>query len=186
MRRLGAARPRLSLVFVAMRRNVEELPQVVGHAAEWGVGRLWVQGLSHTFSDTDPAGAYAEIRQFARGEALEPDDPAVRQALDDARDRAERLGVELRLPASEGRAEPHPPGSPGCDWPWRSAYVTHEGIVQPCCMVMGADRVSLGDLRRARFAEIWRDAPYADFRARPSGPQPPEVCRGCGLYRGVH
>src|SRR5581483_1949154 len=39
MRELGASRPRLSLVFVAMRRNVAELPAVVALADAWGVRR---------------------------------------------------------------------------------------------------------------------------------------------------
>lgn len=54
--RRRAELPRVSLVFVAMRRNLEELPALVDIAADWGVGRLWVQNLSHAFGDTDPAG----------------------------------------------------------------------------------------------------------------------------------
>src|SRR3712207_112994 len=82
-RRLARENPDLSLVFVAMRRNIGELQDVVRLAGEWGVGRLWVQNLSHSFSDTDPAGAYAEIRAFAAAEALwATPDPAVVEAFD--------------------------------------------------------------------------------------------------------
>jgi MoaA/NifB/PqqE/SkfB family radical SAM enzyme len=186
MRRLGAERPRLSLVYVAMRRNIHELPAAVRLAAEWGVGRLWVQGLSHSFSDTDPDGAYAEIRRFARREALDGDDPVVADALAAARAEAARSGVALRLPdpAAEPRARPR--GTPGCDWPWRSAYVTRRGAVQPCCMVMGEDRATLGHLGQSDFSRIWSGEAYRDFRARLRGADPPSVCRGCGLYRGTH
>src|SRR5205823_14172901 len=93
MRQLGATRPTLSLVFVAMRRNIDELPDVVRLAAAWGVGRLWVQNLSHSFDDTDPAGAYREIRAFAETEALWQEcDPHAEARFAEAQDVADGLG----------------------------------------------------------------------------------------------
>jgi radical SAM protein with 4Fe4S-binding SPASM domain len=189
MRRLDAERPRLSLVFVAMRRNVRELPDLVRLAADWGVGRLYVQNLSHSFSDTDPAGAYGEIRQFAAGEALwaEADRTAAEAVFARARSLADELGVDLRLPRlAEPPRRRRERETPGCHWPFESAYVTHDGKVQPCCMVMGSDRAVLGDLQAEGFAEIWADEPYRDFRrGLLTDGEPPVVCRGCSLYRGV-
>jgi radical SAM protein with 4Fe4S-binding SPASM domain len=181
----GSAKPSLSLVFVAMRRNLLELPEMVRLAADWDLERLWVQNLSHSFSDTDPAGSYREIREFAEREALWMGrDADARGVFDTARRLAEDLGVRLRLPRVEG-CSPRRPGTPGCDWPWRSAYVTHDGKVQPCCMVMGSDRATLGDLQDRSFDEIWSDAPYRSFRDALLTNEPPEVCRGCSLYRGT-
>jgi radical SAM protein with 4Fe4S-binding SPASM domain len=183
-RALGATHPELSLVFVAMRRNVHELPAVVGLAADWGVGRLHVQNLSHSFSDTDPAGAYREIREFAAGEALWELTADVGAVFAEARAVAAARGVELRLPRAEARPPRHG-DTPGCEWPWHSAYVTRTGRVQPCCMLMGGDRAVLGDLAHASFDEIWHGAAYREFRAALVSASPPEVCRGCALYRGV-
>lgn len=187
-RRLGADRPALQIVFVAMRRNVRELPDLLRLVAEWGAESLWVQNLSHSFSDTDPSGAYREIREFAAEEALwrEPDGE-VEAIFDDARALGDELGVDVRLPRLE---EPPPaarePGTPGCHWPFESAYVTHDGKVQPCCMVMGADRAVLGRLDDADFKAIWTGRAYQDFRAGLLGDvNPPEVCAGCSLYRRV-
>jgi radical SAM protein with 4Fe4S-binding SPASM domain len=187
-RRLGSELPSLSLVFVAMRRNLAELPGVVELAAEWGVGRLWVQNLSHSFSDTDPAGSYREIRRFAESEALwtGADRPRAARVLDTARRRAADLGVRLRLPSlSPPPAERRVPGVPGCDWPWRAAYVTHDGRVQPCCMVMGSDRATLGRLQERSFVDVWSSDEYRAFREALLGDEPPAVCRGCSAYRGV-
>jgi radical SAM protein with 4Fe4S-binding SPASM domain len=183
-RSLGADRPDLSLVFVAMRRNVGELPDLVRLTAEWGVGRLRVQNLSHSFSDTDPAGAYREIRDFTAAEALWDDGAGAASVFDEARRVAAELGVDLRLPRLE-ETPPPAPGAPGCDWPWRSAYVTRTGELQPCCMLMGGDRAILGDLRETTFAEAWHGAAYRDFRAALLTRTPPDVCRGCAMYRGV-
>jgi radical SAM protein with 4Fe4S-binding SPASM domain len=187
----GGTRPRIQLVFVAMRRNVAELPALVRLAADIGVDELWVQNLSHTFTDTDPAGDYAGLRAYAAGEALfgAGDAEAAergRRAFDEARATARELGLALRLPHLEaGEHAGRAPGEPGCSWPWDSAYVTHRGEVQPCCMVMGSDRATLGSIRERPFGEVWKGADYRRFRHRLLGEDPPEVCRGCSAYRGV-
>jgi radical SAM protein with 4Fe4S-binding SPASM domain len=183
----GGGRPVIKLVFVAMRRNVGELPDLVRLAARLGVDGLRVQNLSHTFGDTDPAGKYAEIRAYAATEALDDSEPT-RRVFGEADRLAAELGLPLRLPAlsaAEGSATARARGEPGCTWPWDAAYVTHRGEVQPCCMVMGSDRATLGRLEEAPFAAVWRGAAYRDFRARLLSDDPPEVCRGCALYRGV-
>jgi MoaA/NifB/PqqE/SkfB family radical SAM enzyme len=186
-RRLGADRPRLMLVFVAMRRNIHELPRLVRLADEWGVGALWVQNLSHSFDDTDPAGSYREIRRYAEEEALwsEEDKSVATEIFGRAEELAEELGLELRLPRLEEPEHVQVDG-PACHWPFSGTYITHDAKVQPCCMVMGSDRAVLGDAERTSFSEIWRSADYESFRAGLAGQgPPPAVCQGCSLYRGV-
>jgi radical SAM protein with 4Fe4S-binding SPASM domain len=192
-RAAGSATPWIRVVFVAMRRNVDELPDLVRTIAALGVDELRVQNLSHSFDDTDPSGGYAEIREFTAAEALWTghDVEAAERAFTAARAAADEHGLLLRLPSTEGTG---PTGlrqigpvtdrhRPACTWPWDSAYVTSSGVVQPCCMVMGDDRVALGRLDRESFADIWHGAPYQEFRRRlTAGAQPPDVCRGCALY----
>jgi radical SAM protein with 4Fe4S-binding SPASM domain len=183
-RAAGRATPWVRVVFVAMRRNVAELPDLVELLAGIGVNELRVQNLSHDFSDTDPAGRYAGIRDFAAGEGLWTSPESAAAAEDSfavARRRADESGLTLRLPRLS--AAPPEPGRPGCTWPWDSVYITSEGVMQPCCMVMGDDRVSLGRLTDQSFAEIWHSAGYRDFRRRLAADDPPEVCRGCALYQ---
>jgi radical SAM protein with 4Fe4S-binding SPASM domain len=183
-RRAGSVSPHVRVVFVAMRRNVAELPELVRLLATIGVDELRVQNLSHTFSDTDPAGRYAGIRAFTAAEALwtGADQDAAQQAFAAARRAADRHGLRLRLPELTP-AGPRGLRGPGCTWPWDAAYITSTGVVQPCCMVMGDDRIALGHLDEQTFPEIWYGEPYRDFRRRLLGEDPPEVCRGCALYR---
>jgi radical SAM protein with 4Fe4S-binding SPASM domain len=187
VRAAGARAPEICLVAVAMRRTLGQLHDLVRLARDWGVGRLWVQGLSHSFADADPAAGYAGLRDFVAEEALWSDDapPETAAVMEGARRLAERLGVELRLPSPPRPLPAREPGRPGCDWPWRSAYVTHRGEVQPCCMVMGADRATLGTLGERGFAEIWDGEEYHGFREALLTDEPPEVCRGCSAYRHV-
>ncbi|HYF28303.1 MAG TPA: radical SAM protein [Baekduia sp.] len=180
----GSATPYIALVFVAMRRNVEELPELVDLAADVGVDEIWVQNLSHVFSDTDAAGRYAAMRRYAADEALFADERAAGRALEvfaAARARAGELGVHLRLPRLEERETDRGP----CSWPWEGAYVTHRGEVQPCCMVMGSDRATLGRLQDDAFDAIWHGEAYRRFRRGLLDGSPPEVCAGCSVYRGV-
>jgi radical SAM protein with 4Fe4S-binding SPASM domain len=173
-------------VFVAMRRNVHELPALVRLVADCGVGRLWVQNLSHEFTDTGDDATYAAIRAFTASEALwHGGAPLAHRYFAEAADTARAVGVDLRLPVLDDRPRPRAPGTPGCDWPWRSAYVRHDGKVQPCCMLMGEERAILGDLAHAPFEAVWNGPAYADFRARLVSDDPPDVCRGCAMYRGV-
>jgi radical SAM protein with 4Fe4S-binding SPASM domain len=184
-RAAASATPWIRVVFVAMRRNIGELPALIGLLAGIGVDELRVQNLSHTFSDTDPAGRYAEIRDFTAAEALWTggDREAAVAAFEAARRAADRHGLTLRLPALAG-APAADPTRPGCTWPWDSAYVTSAGVVQPCCMVMGDDRVALGRLAEQSFAEIWYGEPYREFRRRlAAAVDVPNVCRGCALYQ---
>lgn len=185
-RAAGSEKPWVRTVFVAMRRNVGELSELVHLLARAGVDELRVQNLSHTFSDTDPAGRYAGIREFTAGEALWTggDRTTAERAFTAATQTAREYGLTLRLP-SLAAAEPahRDAGRPGCSWPWDAAYVTSQGVVQPCCMVMGDDRVALGDLSRQTFSEIWHGAAYREFRRRLVADDPPEVCRGCALYQ---
>jgi radical SAM protein with 4Fe4S-binding SPASM domain len=179
-RSMGADNPDVAIVFVAMRRNLAELAQLVRLAADVDVRTVRVQNLSHSFNDCDPAGSYAEIRAFAESEAIvgSADETWAAAVFECAADEARRVGVHLRLPELST-------SSPGCTWPWDGAYVTWDGVVQPCCMVMGSDRISLGDLHRDRFDVVWRDAAYRRFRAELRSDDPPAVCRGCSMYSGV-
>jgi radical SAM protein with 4Fe4S-binding SPASM domain len=180
----GMCRPAVSVVFVAMRRNVGELSALVRLAAECGVACVRAQGLSHSFEDAAESAGYADIRRFTDEEALWEGDPVAQAAFLEARSTAVEVGVDLRLPRIDVAEAVRPAGQPGCDWPWRSAYITHRGQVQPCCMVMGSDRVSLGELTDG-FPAVWEGEAYSSFRAALTGDEPPAVCRGCSLYRGV-
>jgi len=179
-RAAGGDKPWIRVVFVAMRRNVAELPELVELMGRVGVQEVRVQNLAHDFADTPDDGPYREIRDYTAAEALwtGADRAASAAAFGRARTLADAAGLELRLP--------HLSGTPGsrCTWPWDAAYVTSAGIVQPCCMVMGDDRVALGNLHEATFPTIWAGPAYQEFRARlADDDNPPEVCRGCSLYQ---
>jgi radical SAM protein with 4Fe4S-binding SPASM domain len=186
-KRLAAASPEIHLVAVAMRRNIGQLPDLVRLAAEAGAQALSVQRLCHDFSETTLPERYRPMREFVDGESLAGEDPAlVERIFNDARELASALGVALRLPRVEPR--PHPRGTRGrkrCDWPWRGAYLSYSGQAMPCCMVATPDRINFGSMAREGVERIWSSEAYRSFRERLDSEEPPEICKGCAVYRGT-
>jgi radical SAM protein with 4Fe4S-binding SPASM domain len=179
--------PELSLVMVLMQRNLHELPAVVERAASWGIPRVFVQGLSHDFSDAPPT-AYAAIAAYVEEQSVISLPPSkVEGVYARARTVAEREGIDLRLPQLQERETPIEVSGMqvGCDWPWQGAYVTYTGTLMPCCMVMGDDRIALGNVDNAPFVQLWEGDDFRRFREGLISGNPHPVCRGCSLYRGT-
>jgi radical SAM protein with 4Fe4S-binding SPASM domain len=184
--RAGSSKPAIQLNSVLMRRTLRELIPLVRLAKDIGVDRLWVQQLSHDFSDTAADEAYAGLRRFVDEEILWGDDvdvASVSHVVGAARRLADELGLDIRLPETQP-AERAPAALP-CDWPWRSSYVNHDGRVQPCCMVMGSERATMGNAFEDGFESVWNGERYVEFRRRLLSDDPPEVCRGCAHHRGT-
>jgi hypothetical protein len=89
-----------------------------------------VQNLSHDFGDTEPDGAYGGIRRYAKEEAVfDRELRAARAVFAQSEARARSLGMELRPPRLEQAARDGE--SPGCRWPWDSAYVPIAATCSP-------------------------------------------------------
>ncbi len=179
--------PRLRMVAVAMRQNLHELTGLVRLAHRLSIDTLFVQHLCHDFGESSLPAHYRPMRDFVEAESLLNEDPdRVERAFGEATALASELSVDLRLPST--RPRPHPPGTPGpdrCDWPWRGAYVSYQGIAMPCCMVATPDRISLGDMAASGAEAVWNGEDYAGFREALSSETPPEVCRSCAIYSGT-
>jgi radical SAM protein with 4Fe4S-binding SPASM domain len=173
---LNAPRPRVSLVFMAMRENLEQLPAVIERAAEMGVHAVVLQRLIYFDS------GLAVESQSVMGEDLSDLEAGCQEA-------AERAGIQLLgtggLSAGES-LRPVDARRPwaGCTRPWRSTYVTANGNVLPCCFApfttKDYDGVVLGNVFERPIAEIWSGERYEAFRRAHASDEPPDCCRGCG------
>ncbi|MGE5491368.1 MAG: radical SAM protein [Actinomycetota bacterium] len=180
----GSETPRLRIVAVAMRRNLPELPAIVRLAREHGVETVFVQHLCHDYGEGTLPENYHAMRDFFEAETLENEAPdRLAKCFGEARQAAEELGIDLRLPPLQ-RQEPRKPNPRGCDWPHTGAYLSYRGEAMPCCMVSTPDRMKLGDMARESAITVWNGDQYRKFRAALASGQPPEICRGCGIYNG--
>ena len=176
--RLQSSNPEVRLVAVAMRRNLEQIPALVQLAHDNGIRHVSVQHLCHDFSEGSLPERYAPMREFIDSEMLSAQD--VGEAFAQARRLAQALEVDLRLPRLQGEAR-----KPGCDWPWRGSYIAYSGEAMPCCMVATPDRINFGNMATQGVAEIWSSERYEAFRTALASESPPDICRGCSLYRGT-
>jgi radical SAM protein with 4Fe4S-binding SPASM domain len=176
LRELGAVRPRVSLVFMVMRENLDGLTRVIERAGEMGAHAVVLQRL--VYFDT----GMAVEEQSLMGRDLTSLTAGWREAAD-------RAGVDLvgtggLSPADSLRpVEAARPWS-GCTRPWRSTYVTANGNVLPCCFApfttTDYEGVILGNLHERPMGEIWNGPTYEAFREAHASDDPPECCRGCG------
>lgn len=184
---MGVAGPQMRLVSVVMRQNLHELPDLVRLAHRWSMQSMFVQHLCHDFGESTLPAAYRPMREFVEEQTLLADEPQRVEAwFEAARRVADDLGVDLRLPST--RARLHPPGTPGpkrCDWPWRGAYISYQGLSMPCCMISTPDRMNFGNVAQRGLGAIWNGAEYENFRRQLSSDEPPEICRSCSVYSGT-
>jgi len=183
-RRLGSDLPRVAMVVVVMRQNLDELADLVRLAAGVGVTAVFVQHLCHDFGEETLPAHYRPMHEFVAEQTLVGEAPArIDEAFGAARAAAVELGVELRLPHIVPR--PAPPGTRGperCDLPWRSAYFSFDGRAMPCCMVATPDRVNFGNAATDGVVPIWESSAYQAFRDRLDSDDPPDICRSCAVY----
>lgn len=182
-----SSRPNIHLVMVVMRQNLHELPDLVRLAHQWSVEQMFVQHLCHDFKESTLPAHYRPMREFVQAQTLlEEDKERIEHYFNKARNIAQELGVNLRLPRTTPRL--HPPGTPGakrCDWPWRGAYISYQGYAMPCCMVSTPDRINFGNLLEQGVEATWNGDAYQSFREQLASDEPPEVCRSCSIYSGT-
>ncbi len=177
-RAIGSPFPAVHVVFVAMRRNIEQLPAMVDFVADMGADNLTVQYMV----------AHAEE---IRSESLFYHQELANRMLDTAESRAAELGLNVTLAArfgTGGRGESvtrpgRPNGSPlqACTDPWKVTFIRWNGEVHPCCYAPST--VVMGSLAEKSFWQIWNGPAYRDLRRRVNTPNPPDYCHTCTIGR---
>ena len=154
----------IRLEFVAMARNIRELTRLVELANEAGVDGVKVSHL-------------VVWEESLRGENLIFDQALCADIFAQAEEVAKKTGIYLDLPklidtASTEPVETYPP----CHAPWQYAMISFEGDVRACCF---APQLTMGNLTKENFADIWTSAKYNGLRAKVNSGKPPKPCLTC-------
>ena len=169
-----AAKPRVSLVFMVMRDNLDGLLGVIERAGEMGAHAVVLQRLVYFDAAVEAQSLMGEDLSRLMGRWQEA---------------ADRAGVQLLGTGGFSPAESLQPVHAerpwsGCTRPWRSTYVTANGNVLPCCFApfttTDYEGVILGNVFERPMSEIWNGSAYEAFRRAHASGDPPECCRGCG------
>jgi MoaA/NifB/PqqE/SkfB family radical SAM enzyme len=176
----GAARPRVSLWFTALRDNIEEIPGLVPLAQRTDAAGIYLQRLVYNGLGlaTKEQSLYGQLQEREAAFIRETEAAARAAGIDFSASGATAPEVSL-TPSVADR-----PWS-ACRRPWMLVYVTVHGNVLPCCIapwITGHyDGVVLGNLYRQSLEDIWWGARYGTFRREIQTDVPPEPCRGCGV-----
>ncbi|MFT5284101.1 MAG: radical SAM protein with 4Fe4S-binding SPASM domain [Planctomycetota bacterium] len=155
---LGSETPRLGMMCVLAKNNMDQVPKMVAIAEELGVSSVMFTKLN-----------------LMAGDKLLP------IALD-----SEDTKALNAMPAYKGRVEVITSVTPWtleqrskCYWPQSMAYVTVEGHVTPCCNYLDSREMMMGSIHEKSGDEIWNDEPYREFRKSLLAGNLPTMCQNC-------
>jgi MoaA/NifB/PqqE/SkfB family radical SAM enzyme len=161
----------VGLEFVAMRRNITELPAVVEMASQYGFDHVGA-----TFVQVRERVGFEESLLFHRELA--------NRHLDLARARARDLRMDLCVPRNFDlehkpywRPDAATEGYRKCVVPWERMRVFPDGRVIPCCHL----DLPVGNIFEATLEEVWNGRVYQSLREalREGRADMPERCKHC-------
>lgn len=162
--------PDLSVWFVIMEENFSRLPKVIELVKELGVDKVSAQ-QQHSWSND------ALKDTFGRG-AEEGGLNEIRDILKKSAAKAMEIGVTFDFVNV-----PDPLSCRACKWPWKSCYITVEGMITPCCL-QGSDPgiINFGNIMESGFSKIWNGEEYKKFREALRSDKRPSICVDCTAY----
>lgn len=160
--------PYINYVFCAMKRNLNELPQVVEMAADIGLEEVKVVFLT----------SFGE--EFS-SETLYGCQDVVIETFDLAEKRAKELGVLLKLPYVQGHDPAGDKLHRDCFVAYRDFYLGSDGYVRPCMST--ADKFFLYDPKQD-FVTMWNKEEYQEYRRNVNTQNMHINCRSC--YQSSH
>ena len=175
-KKLGVDRPIITFNFVSMKDTLPELPEYIKLAKEYGADEVIVNDLIVFFDEM-------------KDQAVPYSDPLCYENFEEARKKANEVGLKLALPApysfsrrkteekqtivnKDSQCIMNP-----CTEPWSGFWLTADGIVTPCCYW----DIPMGDLKKASFLEIWNNEKYQHLRETVNTDKRSLHCRHCAI-----
>jgi radical SAM protein with 4Fe4S-binding SPASM domain len=175
----GKRRPRFVITSILMRKNIEELPELVELAKKLGADEIRTQHVK-IFNEKFKLESLLFHKELAN------------ETFNKTISKAKKLNFNVSLPplyktngeAAETAGSPAPKiTSRLCPYLWREALITIEGNVLPCCNAHPAVPI-MGNLRKNSFLSIWNNDIYLAMRSSLSGGNPFECCKHCSFLLG--
>jgi len=211
--RLGLSRPKMHLVFLMVKDNIQEVPSVLFFAKEAGIDEVVLTNICHCINVWQE-----KNRVFVWETVKNPYEEIVREAEKNA----QKLNIKLKRPSLSAN------DMPVCEEdPLRNLYISADGEVSPCVYLypplpspfkrifggreFWVERLTFGNVFVESFSRIWNNRDYQDFRScfvkrreklgelyfspwessemrdsqSPFLPEPPEPCKTCHKILGV-
>lgn len=183
----GREQPRVSLWWVAMQANLQQLPDFVRLAAEIGIVEVYLQRLVY-FGGGEQIADNTTMKAEQSIYAVLEEQQA--ELINECEELAATLGLEFRASGATTPFEsvlkkgPHP--WQGCMRPWVLMYITANGTALPCCISPFAtqdyNQIILGNVLEHSVADVWNNEKYQDLRLAVLNEAPePWPCQFCGV-----
>lgn len=164
--KLNSNSPRLAIAFLGMRRNIDELPDIVEFAAKHKIAGIQV------------------IHPVIYSDKLINDSLFLHKKLalhyfELAEKRAEELKIGLSLPPLEEKEEL-------CLQPFNSLWISWNGDVRPCCASTAHEKKSIiiGNVKNSSLKKLWNNEKMRKLRLGLLGLAPlSEHCKNCPVRK---
>lgn len=153
----------LFLAVTIMRSNMHMIPDFVRLAHSVGVKRVVFQRVQ---TKDDFVSYYKS--DFRKSKEFVAHDE-VKAVFNRAKPVAESLGVKILFEEEVVR----------CQWPWRGVYITWNGDITPCCMIVDPKSMPLGNVFRTPLKLLWNSPAYRALRRSLLRRKPLPACAGC-------
>lgn len=159
---LKSNKPRFMITFIAMKSNIDELPEIIEFAAENGIAGVLVEFLTvyskelvkeSLFNDSELAIHYFKL----------------------AEQKAKTADLWLSLPSFECEQKK-------CMQPFNSLWIAWNGDVFPCCVAPSREKsaIVVGNLNNSSIRQIWNGKEMKSLRMELLGKLPlNEYCGKC-------
>ncbi len=162
--------PEIQINFVAMKRNIRELPALVARAAEIGVDSILVLYLN--------CGQREDLVRESLFLHQELSDEYMQKAIETGK----RSGVCVTIPGFFSKNLEDPTLDRTCHSPWKNCLVDMNGGVAFCCGGAG----TLGNIVEMRFDDMWHGEKITTFRRLVNTVDQPLCCRTCRVKGRNH
>jgi MoaA/NifB/PqqE/SkfB family radical SAM enzyme len=140
--------PYVNLVFTGMQKNISEFPELISLA-----GSLELPEVKFVYLTV--------FEEDLLCESLMDSQEKVKRVFDQARKRAEKFGINLKVPEIQGQDEADAQRHKFCSFPWRDLYVGSDGCLRPC----QSSAEKLGNIMEYKcFDDLWNSEKMENIR----------------------
>ncbi len=171
----GSPFPLVQLSMVGMKRNIDQLPDLVNLAADYQAASVMIQAMGE-FEAVANESVSLRDRNYGKQCLLKADEIAASRGVkihlwppgqfDENQSSASSPSESSRTPSVKRLKD--------CDFPWDVPYFATDGSVRPCCAMP-----PLGNLAESSFRDIWMGPQYTLLRTRMKTETPPDECIRC-------
>jgi len=164
--RTGSSYPKVRFKYIIMRKNLEELPEVVRLAGRLGISQIVLQNLI-VWPDQGNLMEQAVYDQKAR----------VMELYEEANREADRLGIIMDYWG--GGLEEMDEAKGNC--PFRNFTIMSDGSVGPC----GSQKFIWGNINTTPLRDLWNSERYQEMRRQFHTQEFPSICEHCPGLRNA-